>query len=92
MADRRKKRQAPAAATNTVGGYAERLSEYPNKGVTGLPESEDNPRRLERKLARLAELFQNANSVVFLTGAARREIRVLMARGDFWCSVLDARL
>ena len=54
----RTKRKAPAADTNTVGGYAARLSSYPNKGVTGLPESEDTPRRLERKLSRLAELFR----------------------------------
>mmetsp|Transcript_13328 Transcript_13328/g.41084 ORF Transcript_13328/g.41084 Transcript_13328/m.41084 type:complete len:330 (-) Transcript_13328:139-1128(-) len=60
---------APAAPTNTVGGYAERLSEYPNKGVTGLPETEDAPRALATKLERLAELAKNAERIVFLTGA-----------------------
>ena len=62
----------PAAAdapVNTVGGYAARLSEYANKGVTGLPEAEDSKRVLTSKLAKLADLVKNAKKIAVLTGA-----------------------
>ncbi|KAH8097683.1 NAD-dependent histone deacetylase [Aureococcus anophagefferens] len=62
----------PAAAdapVNTVGGYAARLSEYANKGVTGLPEAEDSKRVLTSKLSKLADLVKNAKKIAVLTGA-----------------------
>lgn len=50
-------------------GYAERLSEYPNKGVCGLPESYDSQRAFNVKLDRLAQLIQQSKYTVVLTGA-----------------------
>ena len=50
-------------------GYASRLSEYPNKGVVGLPESFDSKRALNNKLNKFYELFLGANHVVVVTGA-----------------------
>lgn len=61
--------QSSAPAVNTCLGYASRLSAYPHKGVTGLPEMEDTKRALKSKLSRLADLVRNASSVVALTGA-----------------------
>lgn len=54
---------------NTCLGYASRLSAYPNKGVTGLPEREDSKRVLTTKLKRLVDLVSAAERVVVLTGA-----------------------
>lgn len=54
---------------NTCLGYASRLSAYPHKGVTGLPEREDSKRVLNTKLKRLVELVTAAERVVVLTGA-----------------------
>ncbi len=50
-------------------GYASRLSEYPNKGKVGLPESYDSRRALSIKIKRLAEEFEASNYTVILTGA-----------------------
>lgn len=50
-------------------GYASRLSEYPNKGVVGLPERCDSERTLALKLRRLAKLVQESSHLVLLTGA-----------------------
>mmetsp|Transcript_25820 Transcript_25820/g.54567 ORF Transcript_25820/g.54567 Transcript_25820/m.54567 type:complete len:393 (-) Transcript_25820:162-1340(-) len=50
-------------------GYAERLSEYPDKGVCGLPENCDSERAFSSKLKKLAELIQQSNYTVVLTGA-----------------------
>lgn len=50
-------------------GYASRLSEYPNKGVVGLPESYDSRRALSIKLKRLSEELQASKYTVILTGA-----------------------
>lgn len=63
------KEETDAAPTNTVGGYAQRLSEYANKGVTGLPESEDSKRVLDKKLATLVGLVERAGRIAILTGA-----------------------
>ena len=60
---------AEGAPVNTVGGYAARLSEYANKGVTGLPEAEDSKRVLASKLAKLTALVRGASKVAVLTGA-----------------------
>ncbi|EGB07904.1 hypothetical protein AURANDRAFT_4190, partial [Aureococcus anophagefferens] len=49
--------------------YAARLSEYANKGVTGLPEAEDSKRVLTSKLSKLADLVKNAKKIAVLTGA-----------------------
>ncbi len=51
------------------GGYAARLSPYPNKGVVGLPERLDSKRQLNLKFARLAEWVHEAQHLVILTGA-----------------------
>lgn len=50
-------------------GYASRLSEYPNKGVCGLPEGRETKRNLEKKLQKLAELVEASQHTVILTGA-----------------------
>ncbi|KAL7547035.1 hypothetical protein ACHAWF_010348 [Thalassiosira exigua] len=50
-------------------GYAERLSEYPNKGVCGLPENHDTQRAFLSKLERLSQLIQQSKYTVVLTGA-----------------------
>eukprot|EP00804_Cyclotella_cryptica_P027029 CCRYP_013676-RB/>CCRYP_013676-RB protein AED:0.04 eAED:0.04 QI:99/1/1/1/0.5/0.66/3/362/493 len=50
-------------------GYAERLSEYPNKGVCGLPETYDSTRSLSSKLDALAKLLRLSSHTVVLTGA-----------------------
>lgn len=57
------------ATNNTCLGYASRLSAYPHKGVTGLPEIEDTPRQFKSKMRRLVEMVKSAKSVVALTGA-----------------------
>eukprot|EP00970_Alexandrium_tamarense_P018143 scaffold13320_cov215-Alexandrium_tamarense.AAC.27 len=49
--------------------YAERLSEYPNKGVCGLPESYDTPRSFTSKLDALTKLVKRSRHTVVLTGA-----------------------
>jgi len=50
-------------------GYAARLSEYPNKGVVGLPEISDSKRQLTLRIPRLVEWVQEAKHLVVLTGA-----------------------
>mmetsp|Transcript_7334 Transcript_7334/g.18197 ORF Transcript_7334/g.18197 Transcript_7334/m.18197 type:complete len:391 (+) Transcript_7334:184-1356(+) len=50
-------------------GYAERLSEYPDKGVCGLPENYDTPRALTSKIDQLSNLIRRSNYTVVLTGA-----------------------
>eukprot|EP00980_Cylindrotheca_fusiformis_P031643 scaffold26740_cov157-Cylindrotheca_fusiformis.AAC.3 len=50
-------------------GYASRLSEYPNKGVVGLPERFDSKRAMAVKLRKLAELVRASSHLVILTGA-----------------------
>ena len=50
-------------------GYASRLSEYPNKGKVGLPESYDTRRALSIKLRRLAKEVHASTYTVVLTGA-----------------------
>eukprot|EP00934_Nitzschia_sp_Nitz4_P005503 Nitzschia sp. Nitz4//scaffold3_size479765//362341//363258//NITZ4_000150-RA/size479765-processed-gene-1.253-mRNA-1//1//CDS//3329550908//5493//frame0 len=50
-------------------GYAARLSEYPNKGVVGLPENFDSKRQVKTRISRLAQMIQDAKHVVILTGA-----------------------
>jgi mono-ADP-ribosyltransferase sirtuin 6 len=49
--------------------YAERLSEYPNKGLCGLPENYDTERSLSSKIVRLAQLMSQSSYTVALTGA-----------------------
>ena len=49
--------------------YASRLSEYPNKGICGLPEKIDNERNFAFKMKRLTSMIQNAKRIVLLTGA-----------------------
>lgn len=50
-------------------GYASRLSEYPNKGVVGLPESYDSKRQLKLRLSKLGEWVRDSKHLVVLTGA-----------------------
>lgn len=50
-------------------GYASRLSEYPNKGVVGLPENYDTRRALSMKIKQLTEEIQASTYTVVLTGA-----------------------
>lgn len=50
-------------------GYAARLSEYPNKGVVGLPEKYDSKRVLTLKLRKLTEAVKTSSRLVFVTGA-----------------------
>jgi len=50
-------------------GYAERLKEYPNKGVCGLPEKYDSQQIFASKMDRLAQLIKQSNYTVVLTGA-----------------------
>jgi mono-ADP-ribosyltransferase sirtuin 6 len=50
-------------------GYASRLSDYPHKGVVGLPESFDTRRSVTVKVRRLAVLVQQSSYFVILTGA-----------------------
>ena len=50
-------------------GYAQRLSDYPDKGKCGLPETLDDPRALASGLKRLVALVRGAASLVVLTGA-----------------------
>lgn len=49
--------------------YASRLTEYPNKGVCGLPESSDTKRSLTVKLKKLAAMVKKSKHFVILTGA-----------------------
>jgi len=49
--------------------YAGRLSEYPNKGVCGLPESIDSARTLDYKVPKLLNLIRNSKHIVVLSGA-----------------------
>ena len=51
------------------GGYANRLSEYNNKGVCGLPESFESSRSIKIKLGKLVELVKESRHIVVLTGA-----------------------
>ena len=55
--------------TMSSGGYANRLSEYNNKGVCGLPESFESSRSIKIKLGKLVELVKEAKTIVVLTGA-----------------------
>lgn len=50
--------------------YANRLSNYKNKGKCGLPESNESVRSLRIKLKKLAKMMKESNYVVVLTGAA----------------------
>eukprot|EP00536_Pseudo-nitzschia_multiseries_P017781 jgi/Psemu1/154796/gw1.1809.15.1 len=50
-------------------GYASRLSEYPNKGTVGLPESYDSSRALSMKLKHLVKAVKESKYTVVLTGA-----------------------
>lgn len=50
-------------------GYASRLSDYPNKGVVGLPESHDSARAQSMKLRLLVKAMQASEYTVVLTGA-----------------------
>mmetsp|Transcript_37160 Transcript_37160/g.68289 ORF Transcript_37160/g.68289 Transcript_37160/m.68289 type:complete len:372 (-) Transcript_37160:206-1321(-) len=50
-------------------GYAERLAEYPDKGVCGLPETCDSRRAFTSKLVKLSQLLQQSKYTVVLTGA-----------------------
>jgi NAD+-dependent protein deacetylase sirtuin 6 len=50
-------------------GYASRLSEYPNKGVCGLPENFDSARSLKVKMQQLVQLVKESRHFVVLTGA-----------------------
>ncbi|KAJ1447262.1 DHS-like NAD/FAD-binding domain-containing protein [Pelagophyceae sp. CCMP2097] len=61
--------ESAAPAWNTCLGYASRLSEYADKGVTGIAEKADSARVLQRKLAQLVELFEASDTIVALTGA-----------------------
>lgn len=49
--------------------YASRLSEYPNKGICGLPEKIDTERNFAFKMNRLTSMVQKAKHIVLLTGA-----------------------
>jgi mono-ADP-ribosyltransferase sirtuin 6 len=51
------------------GGYADRLSVYPDKGVCGLPETFDSSRALTMKVNKLHQLIQTSRSIVVMTGA-----------------------
>ncbi|KAG7360118.1 silent information regulator protein Sir2 [Nitzschia inconspicua] len=51
------------------GSYASRLSQYPNKGVVGLPEIFDTTRALHNKSKQLTKLVQASKRTVILTGA-----------------------
>ena len=51
-----------------VQNYADRLKEYPNKGICGLPESYDTSRSLNNKVERLAKLSKNSKHTVVITG------------------------
>lgn len=51
------------------GGYASRLSHYPDKGVCGLPECIDSSRQLKNKLVKLKNLVKAASFITILTGA-----------------------
>mmetsp|Transcript_20030 Transcript_20030/g.45613 ORF Transcript_20030/g.45613 Transcript_20030/m.45613 type:complete len:277 (-) Transcript_20030:181-1011(-) len=50
-------------------GYASRLSDYPNKGKVGLPESYDSRRALGLKLKHLVKEVKASKYTVVLTGA-----------------------
>ncbi|KAL3807291.1 hypothetical protein ACHAXA_004865 [Cyclostephanos tholiformis] len=50
-------------------GYAQRLSEYPNKGICGLPETYDSQRVFAYKVDKLFRLIQQSQYTVVLTGA-----------------------
>jgi NAD+-dependent protein deacetylase sirtuin 6 len=50
-------------------GYAARLSDYPNKGVVGLPEISDSKRQFKFKIAKLIEWVRDSKHLVVLTGA-----------------------
>lgn len=49
--------------------YASRLSEYPNKGVCGLPESFDSERALTVKMKKLIQWVKEAKHTAVLSGA-----------------------
>jgi mono-ADP-ribosyltransferase sirtuin 6 len=44
--------------------YAGRLSEYPNKGICGLPEGIDSRRTIDYKIAKLIKLMKEAKHIV----------------------------
>ena len=52
-----------------VKNYAERLSDYPDKGICGLPESYDTSRSFRLKVNQLAKLIRNSKHTVIITGA-----------------------
>ena len=51
------------------GGYAARLSEFPNKGICGLPEIIDSNRVIKNKLSKFADLVKSSSYITLLTGA-----------------------
>ena len=51
------------------GGYADKLKDYPSKGVCGLPETHDTTRKLRSSLNQLVAMVQQSNHFVVLTGA-----------------------
>ena len=50
-------------------GYNNGLSEYPNKGTLNLLETEEESQLIKSKCSQLAKLIEQAQSVVFHTGA-----------------------
>jgi len=50
-------------------GYANRLSDYPNKGKCGLPETIESKRIFNLKLQKLIKMMKESNYIVILTGA-----------------------
>ena len=50
-------------------GYADRLKEYPNKGVCGLPEFYETKRSFRSKMKILRSLVEESNYIVIFTGA-----------------------
>lgn len=51
------------------GGYANRLKEYPHKGVCGLPENFDTTRVFRRKMDEFVKLWKASSRIIVLTGA-----------------------
>jgi mono-ADP-ribosyltransferase sirtuin 6 len=49
--------------------YAEGLSEYPNKGVCGLPEISESLHEIEVKVQQLTHLIRHSKKTVFIVGA-----------------------
>ncbi|GAV01454.1 SIRT6 [Ramazzottius varieornatus] len=51
------------------GNYAAGLSKYANKGILGLPEHEDSPEFIRKKISLLVQMIRSAQHVVVHTGA-----------------------